>query len=148
MKVLLKQDVAGVGLKNEVKEVANGYAQNFLLPRGLAELATPARVRQAQQAAEKRAAQLEEERKALKEGLAKLQGEKLVIRATANEKDHLFEAVRTETIAAHLRDVAGVEVAASSIVIENPIKTLGEYTVHVHIGDERTPVRISVENSS
>lgn len=147
MRVILKKDVAGVGLKSEVKEVANGYAQNFLIGRGLAEVATPAKVKQAEKHAAKRAAEFEAAKTALEEALSKLGGDGLTIRATANEKDHLFEAINAEAVAAHLKDVAGADVDASAITIETPIKELGEYTVQVTVGAEAVPVKIKVESN-
>lgn len=147
MKVILRKDVAGVGLKNEVKEVSNGYAQNFLIGRGLAEAATSAKIQRAEKFASERQAQLEAEKEALTAGIAKLKGGALIIHATANEKDHLFEALSTETIAAHLRDVLGVSIEAGAVKVSGPIKELGDYTVEVTAGDSKLPIKIKVESN-
>ena len=146
MKVILKKDVAGVGLKSEVKEVANGYAQNFLIGQGLAEIATPAKIKQAEEKAEKIAQEQEEAKTKLQEALGKLGGDALVIRATANEKDHLFEALHEDVIAAHLKDVIGVEVDASAVIVETPIKELGEHTVFIAVGSDKLPISVKVES--
>lgn len=146
MKVILTKDVANVGVKNEVKEVANGYAQNFLIARGLAEVATPAKVQSAEKKVQERLAKLEAQKQALEEALGKLKGEAVTVHATANEKEHLFEAVSAETIAAHIRDIAGVEVAEDMIIIDEPIKELGEYTVHIAVGGDKVPVQLKVES--
>lgn len=145
MKVLLLKDVAKVGRKGEVKEVANGYGQNFLIGRGLAVLATPARIKEAETKALQNKERNESEKKALEDGLKKLGSKALTINASANEKDHLFEAVSAETIALHLKDVIGVAVDAHTIVIDEPIKALGEYTVHIALGAEKVAVQIAVE---
>ena len=108
MKVILLKDVAKVGLKDEVKEVSNGYAQNFLIQRGFAEAATTKKIEGAKKKVAERSAQQEADVNALEEGLKKLKGEGLVVRATANEKEHLFEAVSADVIASHLKDVVGV----------------------------------------
>jgi len=144
MKVILLKDVAKVGKKDAVVEVSAGYAQNFLIGRGLAEAATDKKIKLAQQKSSERAKQTEAEKNALENGLAKLKGEGVAIRATANEKDHLFEAVSAEVVAAHLKDILGANVEASQIIIENPIKELGAHTVHVQVGDSKVAVPLKV----
>jgi len=146
MKVLLLKDVKGVGHKNDVKDVADGYGQNFLIGRGFAKLATTAMEEQAAKLSKERIVKQEQEVFAIESALKKLKGDALIIHATANEKDHLFEAVHPETIAAHVRDVVGVDVASAAIVIDTPIKELGEYTVHVAVGGRKVPVLIRIEN--
>jgi len=145
MKILLKKDVANVGRKGDIKEVSNGYAQNFLIGRGLAEIATPAKEKQAQQLSAQRAQQQRSSKEALEGALKKLKGNALVIHAIANEKDHLFEAVHANVIVEHIKDVLGVAVNEDAILIDTPMKELGEYTVHVAVGDEKLPVQIRVE---
>lgn len=145
MKVILTKDVANVGVKNEVKEVANGYAQNFLIAQGLAEVATPAKIKLAEQKVQERLAKLAAQKEAIEKALETLKGEAITIHATANEKDHLFEAVSADTVAAHMRDITGAEVAADMIVIDEPIKELGEYTVHIAVGGEKVAVQLKVE---
>ncbi|QSH39617.1 50S ribosomal protein L9 [Candidatus Kaiserbacteria bacterium] len=145
MKVILLKDVAKVGQKGEVKELSNGYAQNFLIAHGLAEVATDAKIKNAQKAETERASKQEETKAVLEGSLKKLKGEGLVIRATTNEKGHLFEALHADIIAAHIKDVVGVEVEAASVVIDTPIKEIGEHTVHVQVGTTKVPVVLSVQ---
>lgn len=145
MKVILLKDVAKVGQKGDVKELANGYAQNFLIARGLAEAATDAKIKNAQKVVAEQAVKQEEAKQALEKALKKLKGEGLVVRATANEKDHLFEALHADTIADHIKDVVGVEVDAAAIIIDTPIKELGNHTVYVQVGDAKVSVELSVQ---
>lgn len=147
MKVILLKDVAKVGLKDEIKDVSSGYAQNFLIQRGLAEAATAGKIAQIEKNVAGRIAQQEERKGALEEGLAKLKGKGLVIRATANEKEYLFEAVSADVIATHLTGIIGVDVAAENIQIKSPIKELGEHTVNVRVGDAHVGVILKVENT-
>lgn len=148
MKVILKKDVANVGIKNEVVEVSNGYAQNHLIARGLAEVATPKKVAHAEKLVASRRVEMEAAKEALVSGMKKVDGDGLVIRANANEKDHLFEAVSAHTIAAHLKDIIGVEVSSDAIHIKSPIKELGEHEVSVSVGAEKVLVKISVQNNN
>ena len=138
------KDVAGVGVRGQVKDVADGYAQNFLIKKGLAELATVAKVQKVQSAAADRLAKQEAAKDALQKGLKTLIGRVLTVRANANEKDHLFEAVHAETIAAQLKEATGVAVSPDAILIGDPIKAVGEYTVHVAVGTTKMPVQILV----
>lgn len=146
MKIILRKDVANVGRKNEVKDVSDGYAQNFLIGRGLAELATPEKIKKAEKAAAHKQAEHQAAQDALEDGLSKLQNEPLIIRATANEKEHLFEAVSAETIAAHLKDVVNVAVSSSAIVISEPIKTLGVHSVSIAVGNSHVPLKIDIQS--
>lgn len=102
MKVLLLKDVAKVGQRNTVHEVSNGYAQNFLLARGLAVPATAQRIAAAQKSQVARAEMKAHEIDEVKAAVAKLNGEAVSISAKANEKGHLFEAVHAENIVAAL----------------------------------------------
>ncbi len=147
MKVILLKDVAKVGLKNEVKEVSAGFAQNFLIQRGLAEPATAKKIERAEKHTDERLAKQEADKKVLEDGIRKLKGEGLVIRATANEKEHLFEAVSAEVIAAHIKDVIGVEIYAEQINISQPIKELVEHTVNVRVGENELPVLLNIKNN-
>ena len=137
MKIILLKDVAGVGQKGSIKDVSHGYAQNFLISRGLAEVATKAKEKQAVARVEAHTAQSEAAFEELTSGLAKLKKTGLVIHATANEKDHLFEAVHASTIASHLKDVTGVPIEDSAVIIDSPIKELGEFTVHIAMGTKK-----------
>ncbi len=137
MKVILLKDTAKVGQKNTIAEVANGYAQ-FLIGQGRAEAATDSKIAQLEKRAGAQEAQVEASKEALQEGLAKI--ETLVIKANSNEKEHLFEAISAEVIAEQLKKDTGVAVDASAIVIDSPIKELGEHTVE--ISGEKATIKI------
>ena len=138
------KDVAGVGRKGTVHEVSNGYAQNFLFTQGLAEKATEKKIAHAEKLAQAHRAEKEAAIASVHKGLEKLAGEALVIHASANEKDTLFEAIHEDVIAAHLRDVAGIEVASDDIRIDAPIKELGEHVVHIAVGGDTCDVKVTV----
>ncbi len=147
MKVLLTKDVKGVGRRGEVKEVANGYAQNFLIARGMAEVANEGKVAQLKEQTEKQKQKMEEKQEKLSRGIAQLENEAVVIHAAANEKNHLFETVKEATIASHLKDVVGVEVPEKTIEIKKPIKEVGKHHVRILIGESYVPVTIDIQPS-
>lgn len=145
MQVILLKDVAKVGQKGEIKEVAGGYARNFLLVRGLAEVATEgaiAKVRQRKQEAER---QKEKKMAMLERAFENLKGKQFSIKEKAGEKDTLFAGIDEERVAKILSDngIAGVE--ASHIVLPEPIKKAGLYDIEVKFGDLESEFKLKVQ---
>lgn len=129
MKVVFLQDVEGTARIGEIKEVKNGFARNYLLPRGLAAPATPDVIRRAQARAEreaKRQAALDAEARNV---AAKLEGVTLTISARVGEQGKLYGSVTAADIAEAAARVAGAEVDRHQILLAEPIKELGTYTV-------------------
>lgn len=127
MKVVLLQDVKRVGQKGSVAEVANGYAENFLIPRGLARAATGGVLKEAEAAVLGKAG-----RKAIDEVMAramlkKLDGAEVTIEAKAGETGTLFQSVHADQVAAAIEEQLGIAVPSSSIMLDGPIKKVGEY---------------------
>lgn len=131
MKVILLQDVPNVGRKYEVKNVSDGYARNFLIPRNLAQIATTQTI----QAIETKKKQLEQEREIHKDILEKniesLSGVRLEIKEKANEKGHLFAGINKEEIAIILKEQKHIEIPSNIIELKQPIKEIGEYKIKV-----------------
>jgi len=136
MKVILKQDVKGKGKKGQMIEVAEGYARNFLLPRGLAALATTDAVN-TMRLQEKAKARAEAEAKAAASELAeKLKSCQVKIPARGGEGGRLFGAVTTKEIAAALKEQYQLELDNKKLVLEEPIKTFGAYQIKARLGYE------------
>ena len=141
MKVILSQDVAGVGRKGEIKNVSDGYAGNFLLPKKLAQIATP----NALVVAEKLKNQMEQDREVQKDILEKnikgLKDLKVQIKAKANEKGHLFSIIHPDEISKILKEQHHLDIPSKIIEIEKPIKEIGAHTIKVYpassIGGEK-----------
>lgn len=139
MKVVLLKDVKNTGRAGAVVNCSDGHAQNFLIPRGLAALATPANLKRAELAARQ-----ETERKALdvkliQDRLSVLSEETTVIRKKANEKGHLYDAVDAADIA------KATNLPADALKLEKPFKELGTYDVPVSLGESFGKLTISVE---
>ena len=136
MKVILLNDVKKLGRKYEVKEVASGYASNFLFPNKLATLASDAKQKELE-VLTKRA---EEERKIQEELLAKnldsLKGAKATIVAKANDKGHLFQGLHNDEIVEALARDAHVTLESGMINLKEPIKATGEFDIPVTVGKE------------
>jgi large subunit ribosomal protein L9 len=140
MRVVLLQDVPRLGRAGEVKDVASGYARNFLIPRKLAELATPAVLEKAE--ATRRS---EERRQALHEaGVAALaqtlDGIEISLKAKVGATERLYGAITSGDIADELGRVTGHEIDKRKIELEEPIRQLGVYEVRVRLSAESAPM--------
>jgi large subunit ribosomal protein L9 len=139
MRVVLLQDVPRLGEAGDVKDVASGYARNFLLPRGLAEVATPAvmkRVEEIRKADEKRQALLEVEMMSLAQTL---EGVEITLKAKVGAQERLYGAITSGDIAEELGRVTGQDIDKRKIELEEPIRQLGEYEVLVRLSKEIAP---------
>jgi len=132
MQVLLKGDVDRLGKRGEVVSVADGYARNFLMPKGLAVPATAGRLKEFEMT-RKREEKLEEvRRKRMEEEVAKMSGRSVTITMRSADDGKLFGGVGPVEIAAELRS-EGVEIDEKSIRMEEHIRELGVHVVEVHL---------------
>lgn len=136
MKVILKADVKGKGKKGQMIEVAEGYARNFLMPKGLAVLAT-ADAMNTMRLQEKAKAKADAEAKAAATGIAeKLKGLQVKVPSKGGEGGKLFGAVTGREIAAALKEQHGVDIDSKKLVLDEPIKSFGSYEVKAKLGFE------------
>lgn len=145
MKVLFVKDVAGQGRKGEVKEVSEGYALNFLVKRGLATIATE-KVQKEQELKAKvagEAAQKQEARALAHK--ADIEKRTFEIRAKTGADGKLFGAIRERDIAEAVGAKLGRDIDKHDIVLDAPIKALGEHSAYVRLGkDVRATIRLHV----
>lgn len=136
MKVILKADVRGKGKKGQMIEVAEGYARNFLLPKGLAVLAT-ADAMNTMRLQEKAKAKADAEAKAAATEIAeKLKGLQVKVASKGGEGGKLFGAVTGREIAVALKEQHGVDIDSKKLVLDEPIKSFGSYQVKAKLGFE------------
>jgi large subunit ribosomal protein L9 len=135
MKIILREDIKALGKMGQIVDVADGYARNYLVPRGLAVEANTKNIRS-----------LEHEKKIIQEKAKKLKDSAqdfalrissmtLAIKAKAGEEGKLFGSVTTMDIAEALKN-EGLEVDKKKILLEEPIKRLGSYSVNIKIHHE------------
>ena len=136
MKVILKADVRGKGKKGQMIEVAEGYARNFLLPKGMAVLATADAVNTMNLQAKAKAKADAEAKAAALEIAEKLKSCQVKIAAKGGEGGKLFGAVTGKEIAAALKEQYGMDVDSKKLVLEQPIKTFGSFEVKAKLGFE------------
>ena len=146
MRVILKREVRGLGRPGEVKDVADGYAQNFLLPRGLATQATAGELKHLAQ--ERQADKLKKDRAhgEAEELATRLGAITLVFRLKAGEQGKTFGSVTNKDIAEALKKEHRIEVDRAKIVLTEPLKSLGAHNVEIRLmPDVRAKVTIAVE---
>ena len=136
MKVIFNTDVRGQGKKGEMKEVSDGYARNYLMPRGLASPATADAVNALKLKEKAKAAQMAKEKSAAEENAKRLSGVVVQISARAGQGGRLFGAVTSQEIAEALREQHGIEIEKNKIVQAEPIKQFGSYEVKAKLGYE------------
>jgi len=134
VKLILKQDVESLGRVGALVDVAPGYARNYLLPRGLAERATPGLVKlMDQRRAKEREVQAQIRQRAL-ENARVLEGvESYVVRAQAGESGQLFGSVTTQDIAEVVQQVVGFAIDRREITLADDIRALGRFTAKVKL---------------
>ncbi len=143
MKVILLTDIPKVGNRYDIKDFKEGYAQNVLIARGLAELATPQALSKLELKKSEMAKKKADEAKAFDDLIASVGGSVVTIRVKANEKGHLFKSVNAKDVAQAIKDSSGVIVDESTIVM-NPIKELGKHTVEIKRGGKSGKCEIVV----
>ncbi|MDO4815053.1 MAG: 50S ribosomal protein L9 [Bacillota bacterium] len=136
MKVIFNVDVKGQGKKGEMKEVSDGYARNYLLPRKLASEATADNINAMKLKEKAKAAQIAREKELAMENAKKLGEVMVTIRAKAGNGGKLFGAVTSQEISAALKEQHGIEIEKNKIVQAEPIKTYGAYEVKAKLGYE------------
>lgn len=135
MKVILLQDVAKVGKRFDVKEVAAGYARNMLVPRGLAKPATQEALRWVEAHRKELEEKAAKEMKTAQELAEKMKGQEIRIRVKAGEKGQTFSSVGAKQIAERLKEER-YEIGSGQIILEEPIKSVGEHPVRVRLGND------------
>ncbi len=136
MKVIFNQDVRGQGKRGELKEVSDGYARNYLLPRKLASEATPDMLNAFKLKEKAKKAQMEREKAQAEENAKKLDGIIVKISARAGQGGRLFGAITSQEISDALREQHGIEIEKNKIVQSEPIKGFGSFEVKCKLGYE------------
>ena len=146
MKVILLQDVKGKGKKGQMLEVSDGYARNFMLPRKLAIEATPDAINTMKMNDKATAERIAREKAEALEVSKKLRAMTLVVKAKGGGTGRLFGSVTNQEIADALEGSGGIKLDKRKIVIADPIKAVGTYTVTCKLGYEiNAPLTVKIE---
>jgi large subunit ribosomal protein L9 len=145
MQVILKQDVEKIGRRGDIVEVSRGYVRNFLVPRGLAEVATPSKMEEARREmmeAEERARRMAERAGEIAETLNK---SVITIEARTGEDERLFGSVTAANIVSAIEKARSIRLDRRRVRLTEPIRSLGTHQVPIQIhGDVEANVKIIV----
>lgn len=132
MKVIILEDIEGVGKKYEIKEVKNGYARNFLFPKKIARAATKQALKWLADQKEVIEKEAEEDLKKAQALASGLDGLELNIAVKVGDEGQLFESINSQKIVETLKEM-GFEVKKSQVKLESPIKELGEFPINISL---------------
>lgn len=144
MRIILITDVPKVGNRNEVKDLKDGYA-NTLIRNGVAILANPKNLKELEEKRLKNEKKREEEMKIFESIISSVNNKKIEIKAKANEKGHLFKSINTDDVTKAIKDMTGIEIEKSSIVMDH-IKEIGSHKVMIKKGDKKGECEIIVSS--
>ena len=143
MKVILTEEIRGLGTRGDVVNVKDGYARNFLLPKNLAREATPGNLKNIEQERKKWALLAEQEKSAAQKAADSVKGTRITIQKRVGENGHLFGSVTANEIADAL-EAKGIQVDKRRIELAHPIKDAGLHDVEVRLHRDVT-AQIQVE---
>ncbi|MBI5816995.1 MAG: 50S ribosomal protein L9 [Candidatus Yonathbacteria bacterium] len=145
MKVILLKDVPKVGRKYDVKDFADGYARNFIIKNKLGDMATPKLIAWA----EREKGHVTKEKKIHEDLLAKnlegLKGITITLHGKANDQGHLFAGIHKEQLIQSIKEATRLDIPAEHIILEKPIKELGEHEVKIIVQDKKASFKVIVE---
>ncbi len=145
MKIILLKDVKKIGRKYDVKEVADGHALNMLIPKNLALPATAANINMIE--AKKKGDLLENAKTdaELQKTLAEIKDIVIEITGKVNEIGHLFAGIHKVEIIEALKKQKGVNITAEHLILEKPIKEIGDYNIHIKIGEKESTFKLIIK---
>ena len=146
MKVILKQDVKSIGKKDEIHEVSDGYARNYLLPRGLAAVADAGALNQARTKSEAKAHHEAEARAAAEALAAKIKGQTVAVAVKGGASGKLYGKVTSKDVADVLSKLTGTEIDKKKVEMPASIKEFGTYDANVRLyAGVVAPFKVKVE---
>jgi large subunit ribosomal protein L9 len=144
MKVILKKDFIHLGREGEIKEVKDGYARNFLIPKGIAVVATEGAIKSLKASEERRKKKIEQRNKVLKELAQKISQLTLSFSRTKNEEGHMFGSVTKSDIIKALK-AANIEIDRDNIILSSPLKEFGTFDIKVVLSpDISTSFKVNI----
>ena len=133
MKVILLQNIPGTGERGEVKNVADGFAHNFLFKKGLARVATKEAVTKMEHMAKKKIRLAELDLKDKQKSASKIDGSEIEISGKVSETGTLYAAVTANKIVQEIKNQLGTQVLSKQVRLKNPIKEAGEYNIKISL---------------
>jgi len=139
MKVIFLEDVPNVARAGEIKEVANGYGRNYLIPQKLAILAGPQALHTAEAQIKARASREAQTETEMIELATRLDGKEITLKARVGQKERLYGSITPADIASELESTTGLVVDKRKVEIDEPIRQLGSYEVTIRLAKDIVP---------
>lgn len=147
MKIILLKDIGGLGRRGEVKDVADGYGLNKLIPNGLAEQATPEKIRAHAAGVQKESEAREREQQARTAQVQSLENGRVEISARATDKGGLFKSLGAADIQKAIREQKHIELPLEAIQLEKPVKEVGEHRFDIKTPGANAGLILSVKKA-
>ena len=147
MKVIFLQDVPRVGKRHDIKDVNDGYAMNFLLPRKLAKIAIEKSITELEIQKKEIVIEREVQDNLLSKNLEEIKNKTVTIKAKADEKGHLFSGIKNKEIIKEMKTQHHADISEESIILEKPIKEIGEFEIPISIKDKKSSFKLKVERA-
>ena len=144
MKVILLKDVRKVGKKFDVKDVSDGYALNFLIPQKLAEVSNVPNTKRFDTLRIKDEAMKKVNEDLLAKNIKSLENVVITLEESANDKGNLFKGIHKEELIIALKKQASVDLAPEHIVLEKPIKEVGDHMIDVKVQDKTAQFKLTI----
>jgi len=145
MRVIFLKDIPRVGKRYDIKEVPDGYAMNFLLPRRLAQMATAKAVAELETKKKEIIIEREAQESLLLKNLEEIKGKIVKMKGKASEKGSLFSAIHKKEIVEAMSKQHHVEITEEFIMLEKPIKEIGEFEIPIEVKDKKSSFKLIVE---
>lgn len=144
MKIIFLKDVPRVGKRHDVKEINDGYALNFLFPRKLAKLATAQALKELEITKKGIMVQREIQDDLLERSLEEVKNKVITLKVKADAKGNLFSSIHKKNIIEEMRKEYRAEIAEDFIILEKPIKQIGEFEIPIQIKNKKSSFKLIV----
>ena len=148
MKVIFLKDVPRVGKRHDIKEINDGYANNFLFPRGLAKVATTQALLELEKSKKEFVIKKEIQEDLLQKSLDAIKGKIIIMKMKADDKGHLFSSIHKKDLVELMKKDHKTEINEDFIVLEKPIKEIGEFEISIEIKNKKSFFILKVEKIS
>lgn len=144
MEIILTKDVSKVGRRNQVVHVSEGYAINYLIPKGMAKAATPSALKELEIRKATSETHVKANQEQLQKDIAAINGKTVTLSEKSNEHGNLFAAIHTDKIVAAIYDQLGVSLPQALIDLPEPLKQTGETPLLINVGKITATITIAV----
>ena len=149
MKIVLRQDVPKLGEKGTVQTVKDGFARNYLIPQGMAVIATPGELKTVEENTRVQARKIAKQEQQLQSLADRIAGQRLEFTAKAGEQGRLYGSITAGDVAGKLSEIVREEIDRRKVALDDPIRTVGEHSVTVHlVGRLRPQVTVIVRGDA